>query len=358
MTWKTRLLLRESAFTAVAFTLSSYAIAFVLRGMRDFMVPGPMRDYLMSPAIHIEILVIGVVFGGLIGVVSRYSETPRMRSLPLLVLVAVRTGIYLAGLVVAGLLVAGALHVTILPIDELREVWEAMTPRASATMLFWFAGTIAVIQFALEVERLVGPQNFWKLLLGRYRRPREEDRIFLFMDLKASTTTAEALGHERYSAFLQECFRDLTDVVIRYGAAIYQYVGDEVVLSWKSGEARPRSPECVNAFFAYQETLRRRQDHYEARYGVRPEFRGGIGAGRVTVSEVGDVKREIVYHGDVLNRAARLLELCKDRDEGLIVSGEVAESAEALAEVTPTWSGEVSLRGRQAPVRATAFRPV
>ena len=355
MTWKTRLLLRESTFTAVAFTVSSYTMAFLIRGMEDYLVPGPMRDYMTSPAIHVEILVMGVFFGGLIGAVSRLSETPRLRALPLLQLILLRTLIYLVGVAVVIVLVAGALHLTLLPFAELRTLWSDVTPMAMVTTLFWLGGSVAVIHFALEVERIVGPQNFWRLLLGRYRRPREEDRIFLFMDLKGSTSTAEALGHEQYSAFLQECFRDLTDVVLRYGAAIYQYVGDEVVLSWSSGADHPNTPESVQAFFAYRETLRRRQDHYEERYGVRPEFRGGIGSGRVTVSEVGDVKREIVYHGDVLNTAARLLELCKDRNERLMVAGDVGARVEAMEGVSPTWSGEVSLRGRREPVEAMAL---
>ena len=123
MSWKTRLLLRESAFTAIAFTLSSYAISFMIRGMREFLVPGPMRDYMTSSAIHVEILVTGVVFGGLIGVVSRLSETPRMRALPLGLLVLVRACIYLVGLAVSVVLVVVALHFTLVPFDELRELW-------------------------------------------------------------------------------------------------------------------------------------------------------------------------------------------------------------------------------------------
>lgn len=183
-----------------------------------------------------------------------------------------------------------------------------------------------MINFALEIERVIGTGNLWRLFIGRYHRSREEERVFLFMDLKGSTSTAEALGHHRYSELLQECYRDLTQVIMRYEAAIYQYVGDEVVMTWTCSSQGERKRASVQAFFAYQQALMSKKEAYEARFGTTPEFRGGIDAGPVTVIEVGDVKREIVYHGDVLNTAARLLELCKRKDEVLLVSHRVGEA--------------------------------
>ena len=59
------------------------------------------------------------------------------------------------------------------------------------------------------------------------------NRIFLFMDLKDSTSIAEKLGHVKYSRLLQDCYYELTEVVTKHSAQICQYVGDEVVLSWK-----------------------------------------------------------------------------------------------------------------------------
>ena len=186
---------------------------------------------------------------------------------------------------------------------------------------------------------------------GRYRRPRGEERVFLFMDLEDSTGTAEALGHRRYSALIQECFRDLTTVVLRHEAVIYQYVGDEVVLSWSGQQAR--SPEkSVRAFFAYREMLAAKAEHYQATFGATPRFRGGIDMGEVTVTEVGDVKREIVYHGDVLNTAARLLEASKGHGDRLMVSRSVGAEAVAEGVASATWEGELELRGKRERVSA------
>ena len=54
----------------------------------------------------------------------------------------------------------------------------------------------------------------------------------MFLDLKSSTTHAEQLGHIKYSQLIQDCFYELTEVVTRREAQIYQYVGDEIVLTW------------------------------------------------------------------------------------------------------------------------------
>jgi adenylate cyclase len=204
----------------------------------------------------------------------------------------------------------------------------------------------------LEIERILGPGNMWRLFMGRYRRPQEEQRVFLLMDLKGSTAIAEELGHHRYSELLQECYRDLSRVVMRHEAAIYQYVGDEVVLSWLNMENGMQKRESIHTFFDYQMTLQNKQKDYIDRFGKVPEFRGGIDVGTVTVIEVGDVKREIAYHGDVLNTAARLLELCKTRDDELVVSQAVGEAADLEEEIHTTWSEAVSLRGKREPVVA------
>lgn len=63
------------------------------------------------------------------------------------------------------------------------------------------------------------------LLMGKYQVPKEEYRVFLFMDLQSSTTIAEQLGHFQYSALIRECFLDINATASRHKGQIYQYVG-------------------------------------------------------------------------------------------------------------------------------------
>ena len=156
-----------------------------------------------------------------------------------------------------------------------------------------------------EMSEKFDPGVLIHFLLGKYRQPKEEERVFLFMDLKGSTPVAEKLGHVRYSQFIQACFADLTESVSRHQAEIYQYVGDEVVLTWRM-ETGLAGANCVETYFHFRQTLTRRANDYLKTYGVVPEFKAGLHMGRVTVAEVGILKRDIAFHGDVVNTASRI----------------------------------------------------
>jgi adenylate cyclase len=107
------------------------------------------------------------------------------------------------------------------------------------TIILYAVLVSVAINFVKLVSRKFGPGVLIDLLKGKYHTPQEEERIFMFLDLKASTTYAEKLGHIRYSQLIQDCFYDLTDVVQRCHAHIYQYVGDEAVLTWPLQEGLP-----------------------------------------------------------------------------------------------------------------------
>lgn len=155
-------------------------------------------------------------------------------------------------------------------------------------------------------------------LIGKYRKPKEDDRIFLFLDLDNSTTLAEQMGHYNYSSLIQDCFKDLTQVIYTYRAEVYQYVGDQVVLHWKN--TPKNKSNLIDLFFDFEAVLIKRTDYYHGKYQVQPSFKAGADVGLVMVSEVGEIKKMIAYHGDVLNVAARVESLCNTVGEKFLVS--------------------------------------
>ncbi|WP_228249474.1 hypothetical protein [Zunongwangia profunda] len=90
---------------------------------------------------------------------------------------------------------------------------------------------IFIVSFINEMVSKNSPGFTMPLILGKYRFPREENRLFIFLDLKGSTHLAEELGHLKYSSFIQESIMEVNQVAKKFKAHIYQYVGDEIVIT-------------------------------------------------------------------------------------------------------------------------------
>jgi adenylate cyclase len=330
----------------ILFTLSVYLYYLVAAwGISDYLAASAFKDYVTGPGVQWEASIFSLSFGLFLTVVNAWSDAPRLRRLPFAFIILLKSLLYLVSSAFAWACVLLAFRLFLFSTAELKSILGLVTPRFFISSSIWFTTSILAINFIMEVRRKVGPGNFSALFTGYYRRPRIEERIFLFLDLKSSTTIAERLGPEKYSRLLRQCFYDLNDVVLTYRAQIYQFVGDEVVLTWRNRD--PGSPSrSLRVFFDFKEKLRNRKALYEKKYGVVPIFRGGIDMGAVTATEVGDIKREIAYHGDPINTAARLLELSKDYGHMLVISGKTKTEISSSEEFTIEHRGEVKLRGK------------
>lgn len=203
------------------------------------------------------------------------------------------------------------------------------------------------INFILIMKNKIGHSIFIPILFGKYHLPKEENRIFLFIDLKSSTRAAEKLGHKKYSLLIQDCFRDLSDLVIKYGGSIYQFVGDEAVITWKAKKS-DNYRNSVLLFFAFKKILETREEFYLEKYGTVPLFKASVNSGKVMVAEVGGSgKSEIAYHGDILNTAARMIELCNVYKKDLILSENILQHISYdSAQVKIDFQGELQFRGK------------
>ncbi len=201
----------------------------------------------------------------------------------------------------------------------------------------------------LQVNKKFGPGILWNLFVGKYHRPKEEDRIFMFLDLTASTTIAEKLGHVRYSRLIQDCFQDLSDILLDYQANIYQFVGDEAVLTW-ARESGLNNGNCIRIYYAFERQLKNREKQYLEYYDHFPKFKASLNIGKVSVAEVGDIKSEIAYHGDVLNTAARILEQCNIQHRGLLISGALEAKLDNTGMSTELMTS-IQLRGKDEEVQ-------
>jgi adenylate cyclase len=215
-------------------------------------------------------------------------------------------------------------------------------------LLFSFLFSIA-FNFVFLVRQMLGTAVFQHFLLGTYHRPREEERIFMFVDVEASTALAERLGPRQFHAFLNRFFCDLSEPIRAAKGLIHQYAGDGVVISWRL-TAEVRDAACLQCYFAMCEHLAAVRGRYLSEFGAAPAFRAGLHAGPVVAGEVGNLKTEIVFLGDTVNTAARVLEACKTLGQRLLVSRDLLAHVVLPPDLSVRSFGPVALRGKTEPV--------
>lgn len=224
-------------------------------------------------------------------------------------------------------------------------------------ILFW-AVVVAITHFSIQVSDKFGPGNLWKIISGKYNLPKRENRVFMFLDLKASTAIAEQLGGERYHQFLKNVFSDITYPIINNQAEIYQYVGDEVVVSWDLEKVKNKSL-YLNCFFDISAKLNSKAQKYLKNFGVVPEFKAGAHCGVVIAGEVGIIKRDITYSGDVLNTTARIQAQCNPQDSLFLISTDLYQLIEPDENIWKFESkGEISLKGKEQDLELISVEPL
>ena len=214
----------------------------------------------------------------------------------------------------------------------------------------------AIVSFIKQMSFMIGEQVLVNLLLGKYHIPKEEQRIFMFLSLKDSNLYAERLGHREYCHLIQDCFHDLTESAIACDVEIYQYVGDEAVLTWKLDKGI-KQDNCVNVYYKFHQTLKRKETYYKKNYGELPVFIAGVNNGMVTVAEIGDIKRDIAYMSDVLNTASRIQSQCHEFNEPLLVSSYISTLLKNSNALKFTSLGSVLLKGKEKAVEILTVSP-
>ena len=97
--------------------------------------------------------------------------------------------------------------------------------------------------------------------------------------------------------------------------------------------------------------LRKRSKYYVSKFGVLPQFKAGINAGVVTVAEIGNLKREIAYHGDVVNTASRLRSACNEFEKEILASEYVVRNIDENYNYKIEEIGEVNLKGKKNAIK-------
>ncbi|NNC86720.1 MAG: adenylate/guanylate cyclase domain-containing protein [Bacteroidia bacterium] len=329
--------------------ISTYIIGWILAFMFLMIVRGSgtiergsvQMDFVTALPV---IFIFGIFFGSISALAQIFTEERIYQRISIQKLLLLRV-MYAIAFLFAIILISYAMVITFFGVTI--SLKEYFIEPGSFAIYFYFITVDFFLTALRQVNLMLGGNNLGKLITGRFYTPTEEERVFMFLDLQSSTQHAERLGHIVYSKLIQDCFNDL-GVVAKHDAEIYQYVGDEVVLTWKLNEALKKQM-CLHAYYAFANRLNKRADYYEQNYQCKPFFKAGMHAGTVTVTEVGKYKKEIAYHGDAINTAARIQSKCNEYKAGLLVSGYLQSLLET-EQFTFNELGAIPLRGKKEEV--------
>ena len=183
---------------------------------------------------------------------------------------------------------------------------------------------LIIINFTRQINRKIGYGILVNFILGKYHTPREDERIFAFIDLKKSTQMAEKLGALQFHKLLYEFFHDISLSILLTRGEIYRYVGDEIVISWKMNDGL-QNANCVRSYYFMKQHLKTKREKYIDLFGFVPDFHAAFHYGNVVKGEIGDVKSQFVFHGEAMFVTSKIESACSELKQDILISSKLLQ---------------------------------
>ena len=264
-------------------------------------------------------------------------------------------------LIVAALIINFFIHFTYATLIAKHEAYYAVlsfyrntfeTPWLIQKIPEWII-LFVLTQLIIEINEKYSPGVFVDIMLGKYVQPKDEKRIIMFIDLKDSTAIAEKLGHKDYFKFIRDFIYYISIGLMEYGGRIYQYVGDEIVVSWP--DSRRNAKKCIYALIEARKSINKNLNVFTSNYGLVPEFKAGIHVGEVTIGEIGIIKKDLVMSGDTMNTTARIRTACNELNQKFIVSKDFLDQIN-LSNWQAESLGPIELKGKNDSLELFALK--
>jgi adenylate cyclase len=335
-----------STYTVIG-TIAGTVIGFLLHYIDKFDIAGPTTRGML----------IGFLVGTTIGLCEEFLFLDRFRKKSYLFLLLFRTVVYSIVFAFHELLINSASNFFTQNLSVSQSIYSAVYREHFPRDLIIITVVSIILIAMLQIKRLHRPGDLLKYVTGRYHLPEEVNKIFLFIDLKSSTAIAEKIGNTKYSSFLIDYFHDMTGAILMSKAEIYQYIGDEIILTW-SFKSGVKYASCINCFFDIMNSIELQREKYLKNYGVQPEFKAALHGGNVSVTWIGTIKKEIVYHGDVLNTTARIQEECNKYGQKFLLSEYMLQNVELPEYLRSEFVGELQLKGKEKKVKIFGLKSI
>ena len=208
-------------------------------------------------------------------------------------------------------------------------------------------------QIIIEFVEKYSPGIFFAIFFGKYLIPKNEYLILMFIDLKNSTPIAEKMDNTSYFRFIREFIYHISTALLEYGGRIYQYVGDEIVVSWPAKQKNYKN--CIRSLIAARKNIEKNGNRFRREYGFLPEFKVGIHYGEVTIGEIGVIKKDLAMSGDAMNTTARIRDACSQLNQKFIVSKEFIEKSNLTDWQTEALGG-FELKGKNSSIELYSLK--
>lgn len=312
---------------------------------------------ILTPTAIILRIVIEFYMSLVMGYLLVFRLKQMFRNYPLWANLILKTAILLLASILMNFFLHFSYSLVILNVSLLQALYNFLAD-SSLTPWFWnnnisWMIIFVVTQIFIEINEKYSPGIFLDILLGKYILPRIETRIVMFLDLKDSTPIAEKLGHPQYFRFIRDFIYYVSIALLEYNGRIYQYVGDEIVVSWMYNEQNMQ--KSLNALLEARKALQKNAEKFKRRYGIVPEFRVGIHLGEVTVGEIGVLKRDLAMSGDTMNTTARIRTACSELNHKYIVSKDFSDAIK-LKDWQCESLGKIELKGKSTELELFALK--
>ena len=123
-------------------------------------------------------------------------------------------------------------------------------------------------------------------------------------------------------------------------------IEDLIVISWTMNKGLTNA-NCIKTFFDIKSTIERKKDQYLKQYGFMPRIRAGLHTGSLVTSEIGEIKTQIVFHGNTMNTTSRILDKCYEFKLELLASDQLIRMLGMTKNYELHSVGNIQLKGKQ-----------
>jgi adenylate cyclase len=257
---------------------------------------------------------IGIILGMFVAWMELYILTPALRrKLTFLQLLLLRLTVYSIVIIITLFLVFSVSrsiwqhrsYTEVLQSEEFRNyIW-----KEDFFIVVLYTISLALLAtFTFQITRKLGQGFLLSIISGRYFKPRLKPRLFLFINLTNIRDIIRQCGLHESFTFVNDFIYDITPEILRHKGRIHHYVDNQMVIVWPyhSTNAVLKSASC---FFSIKMRIHSRKAYYKTHYGIAPQVNAGLHGGTAVQGEIGVIKTEIAFYGDVINTTARIASL-------------------------------------------------